>query len=224
MKRLLVLALMLIMGFAYSAPPVRSFVYTAGNIIQPTEVTKNEDNIFQYLTAGVDTLANNAVTTGKILDSAVNSAKILDASIVGADIASGTIVLSQLSPIPMAYTDARVKIGTFTRDFTVASADVPYVGVGFQPTSVIFFTAITGTTGMSAGFDMQSAHGVILDDAAEAATTWYHSATFSIYIIQGVGIGETGVVLSLDADGFTIRWARIGAAGGTANIYYMALR
>ena len=87
MKRLLIVLLMLTMATAIAAPPVRTFVYTAGNIIQPAEVTKNEDNIFQYLTTGVDTLADNCVTTSKILDGSVTSAKIL-AGVIAANVES----------------------------------------------------------------------------------------------------------------------------------------
>ena len=62
----------------------RLYTYTSGNTIVPGEVTANEDAIFNYLSAGVDTLANNSVT----------SAKITDGTIVSADIADNTISLT----------------------------------------------------------------------------------------------------------------------------------
>ncbi|MFH1231580.1 MAG: hypothetical protein V1709_08815 [Planctomycetota bacterium] len=90
----LVLLLLGICGVVMGSPPVRSFSYVAGAVIQPTEVTKNEDNIFQYLTAGVDTLANNAVTTSKILDGTIVNADINGAAaIAGSKLGTlGTIV------------------------------------------------------------------------------------------------------------------------------------
>jgi len=92
MKRLLVILLMLLMATAIGAPPSRTYTYTAGAIIQPAEVTANEDNIYRYLTAGVDTLAANSVATSNIQDGSVTTGKILNGTIVNADISAGAAI------------------------------------------------------------------------------------------------------------------------------------
>ncbi len=52
-KRLIVL--LLLIPFLMGAAPSRSFTYVSGTTIDPDEVTQNEDNIYLYLQAGVDT-------------------------------------------------------------------------------------------------------------------------------------------------------------------------
>ncbi len=54
---------------AYAAPPSRQFNYETGSIISSDEVTSNEDVIFNYLSAGVDTFLD-----GSIVNADVNSA------------------------------------------------------------------------------------------------------------------------------------------------------
>lgn len=98
MRRLILIpvALMLL-----GAAPSRTKTYTAGNVIQPSEVTENEDNVFTYLQGGVDTyktssisataLASAAVTTAKIDTGAVTTSAILDGTIGLADYANNSI-------------------------------------------------------------------------------------------------------------------------------------
>ena len=100
MKRLFLIPLTLLL---LGAAPSRTKTYTAGQVISPTDVTENEDNIFAYLQAGVDTLRTNSVLTGNITDGTIlnvdisSSAAIaysklnLSNSVVGADIVNNTI-------------------------------------------------------------------------------------------------------------------------------------
>jgi len=98
MKRLLILVLMLCVVPVYASAPTRVYTYTAGNVIQPSEVTANEDAIFRYLTAGVDTIAANSVGTSQLIADSVTTAKILDGTIVSADIsATAAIPYSKLT-------------------------------------------------------------------------------------------------------------------------------
>ena len=97
------LALLLI-PFLLGAAPSRTKTYTAGTIIQNADVTENEDNIFSYLQAGIDTLRANSVLTGNITDGTIVNADIsssaavaysklnLTSSIVTGDITDGTIL------------------------------------------------------------------------------------------------------------------------------------
>ena len=58
------------------AAPSRTQTYTAGEVIDPAEVTENEDNIFSYLQAGVDTHRASSVTSTAIVDGTVVRADI----------------------------------------------------------------------------------------------------------------------------------------------------
>ncbi len=75
MKKLLLLFL-LIPSILWAAPPARIYSNTTGEIIDPSKVTSNEDAVFNYLTRGVDTLADNAVTTEKILNGTITTSDI----------------------------------------------------------------------------------------------------------------------------------------------------
>ena len=64
------LILFLLIPFLFGAAPSRTYTYTSGNTIDPSEVTTNEDNIFQYLQAGVEVYKD-----GKLVDVLLTSAK-----------------------------------------------------------------------------------------------------------------------------------------------------
>src|SRR3990167_533520 len=83
--------------FLLGAAPSRTQTYTAGEVIDPSDVTENEDNIFSYLQAGVDTVRNNAVETADIQDAAVTSAKIGTGAVTTTGILDGTITTSDLN-------------------------------------------------------------------------------------------------------------------------------
>ena len=60
MNNRLLIPLMLL---CVAAAPSRTQTYTAGEIIDPADVTENEDNIFSYLQSGVDTYKVNSVNS-----------------------------------------------------------------------------------------------------------------------------------------------------------------
>lgn len=118
---------------------------------------------------------------------------------------------------------ATAKVGTFTRDLALATGSVPYVGVGFRPSVVLFVAAFpTGTAGMcSAGFLGPGGVGDLILDG----TTLLNAVTAT-----AISVGPGGFVNyqyvnagSMDADGFTLSWNRQGAPVGVATIYYLAL-
>ena len=70
MKKLFILlTLLLLPSICYGAAPTRSHSYVSGQSISPTEVTTNEDNIFSYLSAGVDTYKANSITGDALISS-----------------------------------------------------------------------------------------------------------------------------------------------------------
>ena len=89
LKRLLPVFLMCWTVPVWAACPSRSFTYTAGETIEPSEVTTNEDNLYNYTCSGVDTYRNNSITTTALQDSAVTSVKINDDTITVGDVADG---------------------------------------------------------------------------------------------------------------------------------------
>ncbi len=114
------------------------------------------------------------------------------------------------------------KIGTLTRDCTQAGADVPYTGVGFRPTHIIFLSAMVGTDfEHSVGFDDGTNHYCI---AGITAARWDPEMNLSIYGQEGAGIDTMGIIKTFDADGFTITWSKTGAPNGSLVVFYLALK
>lgn len=71
MIRFILLALnLLFVSTALAAPPARTQTYTPGEVISSSEVTENEDNIFNYLQSGVDTYADGTIVNADLNNSA----------------------------------------------------------------------------------------------------------------------------------------------------------
>lgn len=84
MKRLpYILLFLLVCRLTYAAAPSRTKTYTAGETILSSDVTENEDNIYNYLQAGVDTYAALSINNADVSASAnIQSDKLNLTSIV----------------------------------------------------------------------------------------------------------------------------------------------
>ena len=115
------------------------------------------------------------------------------------------------------------KVGSFTRDTSLASGDQAVTGVGFQPKGILFFMGQSGAASNEAswGFTDASGGSSVLRDG----TGIFKSDSSPIFDRQsGSGTQYTGVLDSFDADGFTITWTKAGSPTGTINIKYLAMR
>lgn len=102
--KILFIILLLISTNVYAAPPSRVSNYVSGTTIRASDVSSNENAIFNYLQAGVDTFLDGSITNADIsssasigysklsLNSSITSADIVDSTIVTGDISDGTIV------------------------------------------------------------------------------------------------------------------------------------
>ncbi len=74
MKKYLIL---LLIPFLLGAAPSRQYTYTSGESILSEEVTANEDAIFDYLTAGVDTYSSESIVNANVATAAnIQSGKL----------------------------------------------------------------------------------------------------------------------------------------------------
>jgi len=112
-----------------------------------------------------------------------------------------------------------LKVGSFTRDASLASGDVSYTGVGFKPSAIIFLAQLSNTS-ISVGVDDATTHLCLLDYSAGV----YSYTTASVNICVSAGYSAGGVVKSMDSDGFTITWTKYATPTGTGTITYLALR
>lgn len=126
---------------------------------------------------------------------------------------------------PSSASGLLVNSNTFTRDLTAASGTQAVTGVGFLPKAVFLIGAVSGgVPPASVGIDTGNGNpSVIYNNHADTANAWGVNASNSIFIVAGASSRQNGVVTSLDADGFTITWTKVGSPTGTATIGYLAL-
>lgn len=79
-----------------AAAPSRVFTYETGEIIEPAEVTENEDVIFQYLQAGVEVYKDESITSADIDDGTITTADIGNSQITSPLILNDTIALADM--------------------------------------------------------------------------------------------------------------------------------
>ena len=92
MKKFIFLLSLLVATNAWGAAPSRSHIYTSGDVISASEVTTNEDNIFNYLQGGVDTIKDNTVVNADINTAANIQATKLNLTAITQNIANtGTL-------------------------------------------------------------------------------------------------------------------------------------
>ena len=137
---------------------------------------------------------------------------------------ASAVEFSAVSAGDMSYADTRFKVGSFTRDTSVASGTQAVTGVGFSPKTVIFFMAQTGTEESSIGFDNLTAMAGIDCHYDGNTNQWGAYTIFSIMDAETNANKYYGNISSLDADGFTISWTKAGLPTGTITIIYLTLR
>jgi len=182
------LILLLLPTFLYSAPPSRVYTYTTGNKINPSEVTQNEDAIFNYLSRGVDKFAG-AIETGNILDGTLTNADIsgsaaitygklsLTGGILNADISSSAAIVD--TKLAQITTASKVHTSSITGGLTLPSGAVFFMITGSCPTGSTDVTAtytgksvrINATQGSTGGSDTVTISEANLPSHIHAAGT-----------------------------------------------------
>jgi hypothetical protein len=131
----------------------------------------------------------------------------------------------------VSYSDARFKVGTFTRDMEAASGDVAITGVGFVPKMLFFFAGKASTAGAIIQYfgavQNPNVGGVTLNRTPADATGPYIWTTSSncIGLIESGLANQMAVMKTYDADGFTLTWTKTGSpSANTLTMGYVAFR
>ena len=115
-----------------SLPAGQIFVGNGSNLA--AAVTMSGDATISQ--AGVLTVANNAITLGKLASNSVDSSKIVNGSITGTDIGTDTVITSNLAPIAGlvsgSYTNATVVVNTKGQVTAISSGASSASGVNRQ--------------------------------------------------------------------------------------------
>jgi len=168
--------------------------------------------------------AANTVLVEKTGSSAPPTALAMGASTILARLATGNIVAATVSEInTLLGSSASFKVGSITRDLSTASGSVATTGIGFQPKAVIFLGTQTSSKKMSIGFTDGTNQAVIYQTST--AGTFDQAGTCFVVADETTGsASQIGALGSLDADGFTIVWTKVGSPTGTFTVRYLALK
>jgi hypothetical protein len=111
----------------------------------------------------------------------------------------------------------RSKIISFTKQMNSAGGNVAYTGVGFTPSSIIFFagSAAASTVG---SYSMAVSSVALAGSAATFGATNTYASSNPIALWEQSGVGQTADVVSFDADGFTLNWTPYGGGSLTTNV------
>jgi|GEM_PF-2112341 hypothetical protein len=115
-----------------------------------------------------------------------------------------------------------IKAGGVARDISLTS-DLSVTGLGFTPKAVIFHYGMPTDEPMGVGMSDGSFDGAVANYDNIDPEQWDVSQTQSIMLFISPGNYTLGKIKSLDADGFTLEWAKTGSPTGTAYINYMAI-
>jgi hypothetical protein len=126
---------------------------------------------------------------------------------------------------PITSAGVTSKLKTHTRENDAASGDVAYNGYGFNPTTLVILAQ--GNAGCSIGFgDLNLAEMCVFLQGSGTVIFWQSDAG-KIIMLQRTSdsTGQSAVLKTLDADGFTLTWTRIGAsAAGTDTLIVSAFK
>ena len=119
----------------------------------------------------------------------------------------------------------RVIVGSFTRALDGASASVAYTGLGFKPTSIEFTAAVDSTIEFSSGYCTDQS-GILNRCMTSDATGVKLSSSECIRIIRNsAGNEQKAALASMDLDGFTLSWTKVGTPpANTLTVNYIARR
>jgi len=104
---------------------------------------------------------------------------------------------------------------------TSTTANQAFTGVGFAPKAVIFFGAENNSAEVSFGLDDGSDRYSIVSWHSGAGN-WSHSS-FSLGDFESGSNYWTGIITSLDADGFTIQKFKTGSPTGLYETKFLAI-
>jgi hypothetical protein len=141
------------------------------------------------------------------------------------NIASGIAGLDASTLLALAQQRLNFKLGSFTRDTSIASGNQSISGVGFVPRLVIFLAAVNSQTGeMSIGWSDGTLVQNVADNHNLVANTFFAGTNAAINMQGTAGVAAYVTAVGMDADGFTLSWLKAGAKAGTATIHYLAIR
>lgn len=181
--------------------------------------------LFQFIAAGTN---SGAVTIDIDSVGAVSVTKNGAVPLAAGDITSGQMVQivndgTNFQLLTVSNAGLSVFNGSTSYNLATASGTVAITGVGFRPKNVQILGSIASTDTTSSGWGNGVASGCIYNNGLGGGG-WTASGTNALFLVTGAVDSARGVISSLDADGFTITWTKIGSPTGSASIVYSVQR
>jgi len=213
---------------AYSAPPSRDNTYVPATTITASDVTANEDAIFNYLQAGVDTYADNTIVNADVNSSAAIQSDKLTLTSIAQNVAITSA--GSFNNNGATTLDGDVTLGDGTDDTLTINSDD---GITYTPAATWTFTGnqtVSGTwadlgTITTADINGGTLDGVQIDGATTTGTIFFNDASDDV---AGLVPGADNLVLTstgtsgipaYEALGFTlISTTTVTNATNTGNI------
>lgn len=245
MKRLLLILSLFTASTVYAAPPARLYNYITGTTIESSQVTANEDVIYNYLQAGVDVYSDNSIVNADVNSSAAILASKLNLSAVSQDIAHSGVLTQSNSASFTAITNlgtvttADINAGSFDNLTSLtAAADLDIGSWSFRagtliadqiPSGRVLVTTtngeITSDTDLTFSTDTLTATKIAafsLTGKLTAAANEIEGSNFDIDggTIDGATLGGAAQVIVTDADinGGTLDGVQIGGTEATGEL------
>ena len=138
---------------------------------------------------------------------------------------SGLVLLSVLNDAraqTAQYSDPlRTSVTAYTRDMTAATGTVAYTGVGFRPRVCILYGGVADTSIVAFGAINATVSANAQSSSYPASPTAYGlsytSSSFAlrIFTTNALTDDQRGTFSSMDADGFTLSWTKVGSPTGS---------
>lgn len=112
------------------------------------------------------------------------------------------------------------KLGSFTYNLSTASGSLPVTGVGFRPKVVILGGAVSGASPWTLGAADASGGASM----GFIGTAMQMQTTLPIVLYANGSDYQTGILSSMDSDGFTLAFTKNNSPTGTATVFYVAIR
>lgn len=172
-----------------------------------------------------DTMATASAST--LATSESTKAYVDNKKATGAEVTTGTVDDKYTTPKSLADADVNTRLKSkviiVTRNMADASGDVAITGVGFKPTSIIFFANVQGQAQHSFGaVDSAKTMGDLVTIDANA---YYSDSGIVVNLQTIINVNTQKAVLkTFDTDGFTLTWTKTGSPTGDAYIMCVCYR
>lgn len=198
-----------------AAGDVGEFFSTGANTVQCVNYTKADGTAINGVTAAAN-LTDNALVVG---DGGAKGAKSLALG------AANLKLFMNAAGTANEYASGSY-IGTIWRDIAAVDGNVACTGVGFKPSVLIMIAATATDARVSAswGVSVGTTSYMICTNRKGNTDTFVSPNAGIVWIYINAGIVSKAAIASLDADGFTLVWAKTGSPTGTVLISFIAIR